>query len=44
LRIDLFFNNPDGSGSAEEARIAKAIMFAESGGKRDAKNINKKKG
>ena len=43
-RIDLFFNNPDGSGSLKEARIAKAIMFAESGGKRDAKNINKKKG
>lgn len=42
-RINLFFNNPDGSGSAEEARIAKAIMYAESAGKRDAINRNKKK-
>ena len=40
----MFFNNPDGSGSLEEAKIAKAIMFAESKGKRDAKNVNKKKG
>jgi hypothetical protein len=43
-RINLFFNNPDGLGSPEDAKIAKAIMFAESSGKRDAKNQNKKKG
>lgn len=42
-RINMFFNNPDGSGSSEESKIAKAIMFAESKGKRDAKNKNKKK-
>jgi hypothetical protein len=41
-RIDLFFNNPDGSGSPENARIAKAIMFAESGGDRKSVNVNTK--